>query len=66
MQQWRIVYPRSQRHLLDMALVWDYEESEYDIASRKCFDVESECLEYMQDLATKNGLTCPNQRKYLD
>ena len=66
---WRVVYPNGERDKLSIAQVYDYEESDWDIASRRLFGGEAEAYEYMIELAKKNGLTYNRRRgfqTYLD
>lgn len=70
MQTWRIIYPGGDRTRLSMALVFDYEENDWDLASQRRFqfEEESECREYMIELAHKNDLRYDgdNNSAYLD
>jgi len=62
MQTWRIIYPGGDRSKLDMALVFWYEESDWDLASQRQFSYEEEesCREYMVELAQRNNLSYPS------
>jgi hypothetical protein len=56
MLYYMVVYPRGDRQRLIVAQVRSYEMSDWDLASKRQFDDEDECREYMQELAVKNGL----------
>jgi hypothetical protein len=73
MQDYRVIYPGGDRTKLKVALVFDYEEDEYALASRRKFDQETEedaAHDYAKDLARENGLTFVDERRghhdYLD
>lgn len=53
---WMVIYPRGDRKRLDIAQVRDYEQREWDLASRETFIYEYDAKEYMQELARENGL----------
>jgi hypothetical protein len=58
MQKWRVIYPQGDRTRLDIALVFYYEEDDWDLASHREFpyEQENECREYMVELAKRNNL----------
>jgi hypothetical protein len=66
MMSWRVIYPCGDRRRLAIAQVRDYEESDWDIASRQEFSDEEECREYMVTLAEDNNLEYEGQQRYLD
>lgn len=69
MQRWRIVYPRGDKSKLSIALVFDYEEDDYALASRNSYDSEDEAYEYMKELAENHGLKFDRKdsdHEYLD
>ena len=51
MQRHRIVYPHGDRSKLTVCCMFDYEESEYDIASRSSYTKEEEAWEQARILA---------------
>jgi hypothetical protein len=56
MRWWMIVYPRRDRTRLTTAHVIDYEQDQYDLASRKTFEREVDANRYARELAKKHGL----------
>lgn len=56
---WMIIYPRGDRTRLDVAQVQDYEKDEWDLASRETFIFEYDAREYMNELASENGIRSP-------
>lgn len=64
---WKIIYPGGVQSRLDIAEMWDYEESEYSIASRCTFYNEDAAYGYMVNLAESNGLAYNRKRnEFLD
>ena len=61
-----VVYPRGDRSRLAVAQVRDYEKSDWALASERTFEYESECCEYMVELATRHRLHYAGQQHYLD
>jgi hypothetical protein len=58
---WIIIYPKGDRTKLSVAELCDgtsYEESDYDMASRKHFRDEQMANVYCRKLAKENGLDC--------
>lgn len=56
---WMIVYPvrdRTKLAVVEMCDGTDYEEKDYDIASRKRFRVQREAIVYCRGLALQHGL----------
>lgn len=66
MLYWMVIYPRGNRHCLDIAQVRDYEKSDWDLASRREFEDEDECRDYMIELAERHNLRYAGSRAYLD
>ena len=66
MLSWMVIYPSGNRNYLDIAQVRDYEKSDWDLASKREFDDEEECREYMVQLAQENSLRYPGGNAYLD
>lgn len=66
MLSWMVIYPNGNRKYLDIAQVRDYEKADWDLASRREFDDEDECHDYMVELAEKHGLRYSGGRAYLD
>lgn len=72
MQDYRIIYPKGDRSKLKVVLMFDYEEHEWALASRRSFaqDEQDEACEYAAELAQKHGLQFlderPGQHDYLD
>jgi hypothetical protein len=71
-QQWYVVFPRGDKSRLDVALLFDYEEDQWALASRRHFEEEKEAIQYAKQLATshnKNYTGPPdpdNKHDYLD
>lgn len=51
MQRYRIVYPHGDRSKLTVCCMFDYEEGEYDIASRNRYSEDGEAWEQARTLA---------------
>jgi hypothetical protein len=70
MQQHRVIYKGGDRTTLTVALVWDYEEDEYALASRERFVDEDAAYAKAYELATAHDLKVADGRKghhdYLD
>jgi len=66
MLSWRVIYPSGNRRKLSIAQVRDYEADDWDLASRREFDDEEECRQYMIELAEDHGLEYEGQHKFLD
>lgn len=64
-QPWRIIYPRGDRSRLSIAMVMDYEEDEWDIASHEHFVYEFDARDYARELAAENNLAADGPA-YLD
>lgn len=72
-QVWILVFPRSDKTKLDLALAWDYELRDYCIASRKQWPYEEKeaAITYGVALADNHDLQCvgdlfQHQDHYLD
>lgn len=65
---YRVIYPRGNRNLLSVAYVRDYQQDEWDLASRQVFDDEDDAWVLCRDLANEHGLTTEDdpQPAYLD
>lgn len=61
MQRIRICYSSLTLNALCFCKIYDYEDSEYNLASRKSFpytdEGETEALEYARKLAKQNGMS---------
>lgn len=68
MQNWMVIYPKGNRSMLSIALVFYYEKSDWDLASEREFIEEENCREYMKYLAKKHNLDYVEQNNtaYLD
>jgi len=66
MLSWMVIYPNGNRNKLDVAQVRDYEQSDWDIASRRTFHNREDCIEYMEELSNKHDISYAGQRAYLD
>lgn len=71
--RYRIIYPCGDRTKLSVVYAVDYEDSDYDLASRKIFPDDAEGLAdartYAKKLAEKHGLVYVADRdetQYLD
>jgi hypothetical protein len=66
MADWRVIYPKGNRKKLAIAQVYDYEVSDWDIASSQTFDHEWEAQEHMETLAKKHNLRYKGDQALLD
>lgn len=66
MLYWMVIFPCGDRGRLDIAQVRSYEKSDWALASRREFDSERECRDYMLELAEKHDLGYPGKQSYLD
>lgn len=61
-----VIYPRGDRSRLDVALVYDYEQDEWDLASLARFDEQVTAEAYMEKLARQHNLHTRPTQKLLD
>lgn len=66
---YRVIYPCGDKTKISVALVVDYEEKDWCIASRCLWDNEAEAIEYAKNLARANNkeyVGKNNEPDYLD
>lgn len=53
---WMVIYPMSDKTILDIVEVMDYEQRECALASEKRFEDEVEASNYAWELSVKSGI----------
>jgi hypothetical protein len=53
---WMVVYPRSDKTIIDIAEVIDYEQRDYSLASETRFESEVDAANYAWELSLKSKI----------
>jgi hypothetical protein len=65
-RKWMVVYPRGDRSKIDVAEVGEWDQIDYDLASRREFEDEVEAALYARKLAEGAKLIYHGPHAYLD